>query len=380
MAVHQRVISEHEAALIGDIAEFDRTEAWRGDGALSMRDWLVARCHISRARARTLVDAAAKVKDLPALAGAFSDGRLTLDVFAPLAAVATSRTDADLAKAAEHWTPRQARQYASELKGATDAEAAAQVLRRFVRFDDQRCFIWAQIPGDAYALVKSALVGRARRHDHPSTSDPDYERFESRCADALVQICVEQGQAARPGKAEDRSSPTRTGSNSTPVHGGARTTMIVHTDLDRLLYGDGYGHASIQGVGPISAEVARRLACNAHITLSFDGPDGATLDQKKLERDPSEAQRIEIRRRDNGCRFPGCGCRNVTDVHHIVWASKQGPTVMANLLTLCVGHHSRVHELGWKMDGDAQAEVRFVSPHGRVFISSPSPTWRRPRK
>ena len=48
-----------------------------------------------------------------------------------------------------------------------------------------------------------------------------------------------------------------------PVHGGARTTMIVHTDLDRLLYGDGYGHASIQGVGPISAEVARRLACNA---------------------------------------------------------------------------------------------------------------------
>ena len=58
--------------------------------------------------------------------------------------------------------------------------------------------------------------------------------------------------------------------------------MIVHTDLDRLLYGDGYGHASIEGVGPISAEVARRLACNAHITLSFDAPDGTGLDQKPL--------------------------------------------------------------------------------------------------
>jgi hypothetical protein len=156
--------------------------------------------------------------------------------------------------------------------------------------------------------------------------------------------------------------------------------MIVHADLDRLLYGDGYGHASIQGVGPISAEVARRLACNAHITFSLDAPDGTSLDQKKLERDPSEAQRIEIRRRDNGCRFPGCGCRNVTDVHHIVWSSKQGPTVMSNLLTLCVGHHSRVHELGWKLDGDAQADVRFMSPQGRVFVSAPSPTWRRPRK
>ena len=156
--------------------------------------------------------------------------------------------------------------------------------------------------------------------------------------------------------------------------------MIVHTDLDRLLYGDGYGHASIEGVGPISAEVARRLACNAHITLSFDAPDGTSLDQKQLERDPTQAQRIEIRRRDKGCRFPGCGCKNVTDVHHIVWASKQGPTKMSNLLTLCIGHHSRVHELGWKMDGDANGEVRFISPQERAFVSSPSPTWRRPRK
>ena len=70
IGMHQRIISEHEGALIGDIAEFDRIEAWRGDGALSMRDWLVARCHISRARARMLVDASAKVKDLPALASA----------------------------------------------------------------------------------------------------------------------------------------------------------------------------------------------------------------------------------------------------------------------------------------------------------------------
>ncbi len=354
-----------------DIAEFDRTEAWRGDGSLSMRDWLVAQCRFSRARARTLVEAAEKAPVLPALSKALGDGRLTLDVFAPLAAVATPGTDADLARASEHWTPRQARQLVAEVNGATDADAAAQLQRRFVRFDDERRMLWAQLTGDAYALVKSAVLTRARRHDHPSANDPGYERFESRCADALLHICVEQGQ---------KKAQARTGTNSAPVHGGARTTMIVHTDLDRLLYGDGYGHASIQGVGPISAEVVRRIACNAHITLSFEAPDGSSLDQKQLERDPNEGQRIEIRRRDNGCRFPGCGCRNVTDVHHIVWASKQGRTVMSNLLTLCVAHHSRVHELGWEMDGDAQAAVRFTSPQGRVFVSSPSPTWRRPRK
>jgi hypothetical protein len=365
---HQRAISEHEGAMLRDIAEFDRTEAWRGDGALSMRDWLVAQCHVSRSRARTLTDAAAKVRSLPALSDALCDGRLTLDVFAPLAAVATPKTDADLAEAAERWTPRQARQLVAEVKGASDADAAAQFQRRFVRFDDERRMVWAQLTGDAYAVVKSAVLSRARRHDHPSSCDPDFVRFESRCADALLQICVEQGRQAT------------SGTVPAAVHGGARTTMVVHTDLDRLLYGDGYGHASVEGVGPISAEVARRLACNADITLSFDAPDGASLDQKKMARDPSDAQRIEIRRRDKGCRFPGCGCKNVTDIHHVVWASRQGATVLSNLLTLCVAHHSRVHELGWKMDGDAQAEVRFVSPHGRVFVSSPSPTWRRPTR
>ena len=369
-----------------DIAEFDRTEAWRGDGSLSMRDWLIAQCHVSRARARTLVESAAKAIDLPALSGALSEGRLTLDVFAPLASVATPETDADLARASEHWTPKQARDLVSEVKGATDADAASQFRHRFVRFDDERRLVWAQLTGDSYALVKSAILGRARRHDHPSTSDPDYVRFESRCADALVQICVEQGRkkpsthAAAVAATSTTAAATNAAAVAEPVHGGARTTMIVHTDLDRLLYGDGYGHASIEGVGPISAEVARRLACNAHITLSFDAPDGFSLDQKQMERDPSQAQRIEIRRRDKGCRFPGCGCKNVTDVHHIVWASKQGPTKMSNLLTLCVGHHSRVHELGWEMDGDANGEVRFISPQRRTFVSSASPTWRPPRK
>jgi hypothetical protein len=281
--------------------------------------------------------------------------------------VATPETDAELARASESWTPRQARQLVAEMKGKSDADAAEQFRRRFVRFDDERRLLWAQLTGDAYALVKSAVIGRARRHDHPSSNDPDYVRFESRCADALLDLCVGHGRRSR-------------GSVDAPVHGAGQVTMIVHTDLDRLLHGDGYGHASIQGVGPISAEVARRLACNADITLSLDAPDGTCLDQKPLQRDPTDAQRIEVRRRDNGCRFPGCGCRHVTDIHHVVWASKQGPTVMSNLLTLCVAHHSRVHELGWKLDGDARADVRFISPQGRVFVSSPSPTWRRPRK
>ena len=226
-----------------------------------MPDWLVAHCRVSRSRARKLVEAAGRVDALPALAGALAEGRLTLDVFAPLSAVATPATDAELARSSEHWTPKQARRLAADMKGTTSAESAAQFRRRFVRFDDERCLLWAQLTTDSYALVKAAVVGRARRHDHPSASDPDYVRFESRCADALLDICIERGRDAGGGTG-GTGGRAGTGDAGRRVHGGGRATMVVHTDLERLLYGDGYGHASIEGVGPISAEVARRLACN----------------------------------------------------------------------------------------------------------------------
>jgi hypothetical protein len=332
-----------------------------------MPDWLVARLHVSAARARRLVEASERLSSLPALSDALSEGRVPLDVAISVAKVATSANDAELAVAAEQWTPRQASQLASEARGQTVSDSAAAFKQRCVRFNDERCSMWAQLPKDGYALVKSTLWTMARRHDHPSKSDPDYERFESRCADALVEACTRSGRRGTRG--DDRA-----------VSSAGHATVIVHADLDRLLHGDGYGHASIEGAGPVSAEVARRVACDAEITLSLDAPDGSVLDQRAIGRDPTEPQRIEIRRRDGGCRFPGCTCRSVTDVHHVTWVSKQGPTVMSNLLTLCVAHHSRVHELGWKLDGDAQDEVRFISPSGRVLTSTPMPTWRRPRK
>ena len=278
-----------------------------------------------------------------------------------------------------------------------------------MRFDDERCLLWAQLTKDAYALVKAAIAGRARRHDHPSSNDPDFVRFESRCADALLDICIERGRRSRktgpprrraPGSGvrsayrwpqlrrryRPRDTPTDArhadaDGDASPGHRSARISMVVHTDLERLLYGDGYGHASIEGVGPISAEVARRLACSRrHHACRSTLPTAPASTRRHWCVIRRKRSSIEIRRRDNGCRFPGCGCRTVTDIHHVVWASKQGPTIMSNLLTLCVAHHSRVHELGWKLDGDAQGEVRFISPQGHVFVSMPSPAWRPPRK
>jgi hypothetical protein len=356
----QRIISEQEGPLLREIAEFNRTEAWRGDGALSMRSWLITHLHIGGARACVLVEASEHVEALPRLCAALCAGDLTLDVFAPIASVCPAQSDQEVAQAAVEWTPRQARDWAAQLRGKQDEDSARQAQDRQVHFNDAKRTIVAQLTDDAYGAVKAALVARGSRAGHVSASDDDYEPPAARYADALLEFCTGGG-----GKGGGKSGGVR-----------VSTTVVVHTDLERLLNGDGYGHASLEGVGPISAEVARRLACDADVIFSFDAPDGSCLDQRALGRDPTPAQRREMARRDQGCRFPGCTWNHVTNVHHIVWASEQGPTVMSNMLTLCVAHHNRVHELGWSMDGDANATVTFTSPQGHRYSSVPSPTWR----
>jgi hypothetical protein len=385
MVAHQRAISVHQGAMVGEIAEFARTEAFRGDGALSMAAWLSDRCRLSAAAARTLVVTAEKLGGLPQLSAAFSAGRLTLDVLAPLVAVASAATDAELAEAAVHWSVRQAHELARSARGMNDADAAKKFTGRFVRFDDARCALWAQFTPDAYAVVKSTLVARATRGDHPSAADPDYEPLEARLADALVEICTERGRrdgGSGTGGSEGGSSGDPDPGSGRPLFGGAPAHIVVHADLsffegDEGIRAQGEGSAALEGVGPISAAIVRRLACDGTHTISLEGLDGTILDQFPWKRSPTAAQRIEIARRDGGCRFPGCGYGLLTNVHHLRHWINGGPTVLSNLITLCPAHHSRVHELGWKMSGDANELVTFHGPHGRQSVSSPSPTWRR---
>jgi hypothetical protein len=213
-------------------------------------------------------------------------------------------------------------------------------------------------------------MDEARRKAH-AKSGIDYEPFDRLQADALVEMCAERGRR-----------------DAGASFGGSPANVVVHVDVGLLAEDQSNarpnakgrscdGHGAIEGLGPISAEVARRLCCDAKISVSLDASDGSCLDLKPLQRYPSAAQRTEIRRRDNGCRFPGCAFTNYTDVHHMVLFTKGGKTTLDNLITLCSSHHHAVHEIGWKMSGDANGKVTFTGPHGRTSTSSPSPVWRR---
>ena len=117
----------------------------------------------------------------------------------------------------------------------------------------------------------------------------------------------------------------------------------------------------------------RRLACDATLVVGVDDDVGHTMYEGRARRTPTPAQRREVRRRDRHCRFPGCTNVTFTNTHHVVAWKPGGRTDLDNLALLCVHHHHLVHATGWQMTGNANEELSFVGPSGRVMTHAPLP-------
>ena len=122
----------------------------------------------------------------------------------------------------------------------------------------------------------------------------------------------------------------------------------------------------------VSAETARRLACDAAKVEMRHGPDGEILDVGRRTRTISPALRRALAARDGRCRFPGCQNRRC-DAHHVRHWADGGETALDNLVLLCRRHHRAVHEEGFRITLDAAGDVHFTRPDGRAFPAAPPP-------
>jgi hypothetical protein len=403
----KRISALHREQL-ADIAEFDRAEAWRGDGATSMVTWVTGHCRVSTSTARQWVRSALNLESLPCLAEGLASGALSLDLVEPLAEVASPSSDAALREASTHWSVRQARElvawHRAREEAQAEARAAAAAARaaaglgaepgaedtdatgadadtamggsaarefehRTLRFNDSRRSVWIAFTKDDYAVAKSVLVGRVaaeereREENGGATPAPDpvgYVPYDQRLYDELMAL-FQMGSGSGSGRT---------------AAAAVRPRVVVHAPLELLVGCSDDAVAEIAGVGPVPAEVVRRLACDANVDLAVEDREGSILNQGRARRDPTPVQRVEIDRRDKGCRFSGCSYTEFTNVHHIVHWVDGGLTDLDNLVTLCGRHHRAVHELGWTVSGDANGLLTFTAPHGRSMGSVPSPTWR----
>jgi hypothetical protein len=131
---------------------------------------------------------------------------------------------------------------------------------------------------------------------------------------------------------------------------------------------------------PVPVETMRRLCCEAVIQAVVVNPDG-TIDRLCEElRTANRKQRRMLEAMYSTCAHPHCSvpftaCR----IHHIVWFTRGGTTVLANLLPLCETHHHLVHEGGWNLTIDDRRRVTWYRPDGTPWYTDDGPN-RRPAR
>ena len=346
-----RALASQAGLIVLLLGELDRRQGWRVDGATSLEAWMVERFGFSLTTARAYARVAERLFDLPHLADGLSSGDLSFDKVRAVVDAATPETDHDLREQASAHSVVELTQlaHARQAPPPTRAQAEADRDRRSLRFNDTFRTVTAQFPVETYTEVRVCLEAAAQRI--PSDGET---RWDQRLCDAFVAT-------VRSGKGNRTAAPFM---------------VVAHVPIDVLVDDESELPGELERQGLIDAETVRRVACDATIAVAADDHAGHTMYEGQARRYPSDAQRREIMRRDRHCRFPGCNHVIFVNPHHIRWwKAHGGPTDLPNLVLLCEHHHHLVHSKHWTVSGDANDELTFVGPSGRVMTSRPSPLW-----
>ena len=126
---------------------------------------------------------------------------------------------------------------------------------------------------------------------------------------------------------------------------------------------------------PAHPAATAALLCDSTLRRIVMAADSQVLDLGEPTKDIPCGLRDAVIARDGHCRFGGCDRPpRWCDVHHVVWISVGGHTVITNLVLLCRRHHRLLHKPGWnaKLLPDGTFEV--TAPEGLTRTSRPPGT------
>lgn len=368
-------VNRAEAHRLVVAAEWDRRQAWAADGAYNGRCWLASRCTLSRSEAGAILRTARVVASAPVVAAAVAEGSLPVAKAEVLASVVTERTAGAFVEAQQVLVDEARR------LSVDDTRTMARWWQRLADQDGAE-------PVDTLPQVRVTTAADGTVHVAGVLEAEDGAVFRT----VLDAIADQLWRAERAGMDDCRQHPTvalgarlrsealaemaRRATAADPARTGARPLLSVVIDLPTL-EGRADRPATVDGGGVLSAEDARRLACDADIARVLTGPDGVVVDVGRTARTATADQWRALRLRDKGCTWPGCDrppgwCQS----HHIIWWENGGRTDLANMTLLCSHHHHRVHDHGWSLERLDDGGLRFTGPDGRILSRPPpSPPW-----
>jgi hypothetical protein len=211
-------------------------------------------------------------------------------------------------------------------------DRSAQVLEVRQRNDgssDVRGRLGAELTADLLSQLQPLAAPRAT-----AGGVRDLRTTGQRLADALAELLRRAAVAG--------TRPSRHGSRATIT-----ITMALET-LERRL---GAPAAMLDWAGPVSAEAARRLACDAQVIPVLLGTNGEPLDVGRASYPVTQAIWRALVARDGGCAFDQCDRPpEWTEAHHIIHWADGGETSVENCVLFCDHHHCAVHHRGWDVE------------------------------
>lgn len=329
-----------EHRLLTLIRHFEERQRHRDHGLPSAAAWLGWRVGLGPVAAREKVRVAKALGELPQIDAAFARAEVSYSKVRAMTRVATPESEGRLLYMAKNATAAQLETICRGVEQVTAGSADGP--SRWLRFradGDGMVRLEVRMGADDAALLEKAL-GEARGDD--SAEAPDGERRVS----ALLHLAEAYLQGPQP---EGRCGAER-----------QHITVVVKSDE----LADGGVAATIPeagGLGALAHRCVERIACDATLVDAESG---------RKQRVVSAPLRRALQARDGGCRFPGCTNKRWVDAHHIVPWSHGGPTTKANLILLCTAHHRFVHELGYRIEGDAD-QATFRRPCGALIEHQP---------
>ena len=347
------------------IAEFDRRKGWNDGGSQSCAHWLNWKVGLDLGAAREKVRVAHALETLPFIAAAMERGQLSYSKVRALTRVAEPATESYLLSIAQHGTAHHVEKLVRSYRRVCEAqeldrEARQQARRELFCYydDDGSLVIRGRLPAEAgAALIKAldAAVEQVPRADVSADTSGDAPAgttsLAARRADALGLVAEAFLQH-----------------EVVAANGGDRQQVVVHVDAATLRHRVA-GRCELEDGPGVSAETARRLACDASLVVMVEDEDGNPLNVGRKTRSIPPALRRALRSRDAGCRFPGCTHTRFLDGHHIRHWADGGETRLSNLVSLCRFHHRQVHEGRVAVEVLDDGALRFLRADGVVFVA-----------
>jgi len=357
------------ARLLDLIRAFDARGGWN-TGFRSCAAWLSWRVGLDLGAARERVRVARALGTLPLLAQALARGELSYAKVRALSRVATPETEARLLAVGRAGTAAQVERIVRGWRRVDRQAEARETARRHAGRalhvhpdEDGMVVVRGRLEPEVGALLvqalaaaREALYQRVRREQtatpaEPSAATPSLAQQQADALGLLAETALHQGL--------DPGAP------------GERYQVVVHVDASALADPEQPGQSVLEDGGSVSAEMSRRLACDASRVVMRHDQEGRLLEVGARTRTIPPAVRRALDHRDRGCRFPGCGMR-FTQGHHLRHWAQGGPTTLSNLALLCRRHHRAVHEEGYQVERQPDGALRFRRPDGRVLPEVPA--------